>query len=217
MGKLGRGILAVGAVGLGLVGLTSLVGVSGILAAAGGVAALILLAILGLSRERKGAAAVAAGRQGADRTTHAIREKARRFSDMARQVRRRNPEMADQISHIGDMVSGLVAHIQRDPATLERAQSFLDLHLPKALEIVERYEWLSGRQYLDDKARQELEKSEETIGLIGKAFEAQHARLLEDDLRELEIDRRIFEEVLELDTLAGERSGQSRNRDRDVE
>lgn len=52
---------------------------------------------------------------------------------------------------------------------------------------------------LDDQARRELEASEETIALIERAFQAQHSKLLAAGFREFTIDRRVFEELLELD------------------
>jgi hypothetical protein len=37
------------------------------------------------------------------------------------------------------------------------------------------------------------------LALIGKAFAGLHGRLLEADVREFRVDRRVFEELLRLD------------------
>lgn len=133
-----------------------------------------------------------------------LRTRGARFDQLAQRVK--PPELAQTVRRIGQLVRDLVQHVDRDAANLERIEGFVAGELPKAFEIVERYALLSGQDHLDDRARGELESSAETIALIERVLEEQHRRLLASDVRELTIDRRVFEELLELDGRLGEES-----------
>ena len=126
-----------------------------------------------------------------------LERRARQFESLALRIGKW--PVAHDTEVLARIVRDLGKHFDRDPENVSRSRDFLDLQLPKAVEIVERYVWLTEQPYLDPRARKELEASEKTIRLIEKAFEEQHRRLLAEDLREFTIDRRVFEELLRLD------------------
>ena len=194
-----REILAGGASSLAFVGLFMGVGLG--LWPAVGLAAVVYTAVRLLIPKPvdPGTVEVAAGitRAQLDAARTKIIGYAERFEALAPTIAK--PSIAQDVADIGRIVRELMIHFDRDPVNLDRAQDFLGLQLPKALRIVERYAWLASQRYLDDPMRQELEESEKTIELIEKAFEVQHGRLLERDVREFTVDRRVFEELLRLD------------------
>ncbi len=136
-------------------------------------------------------------------TLHQLRAKAVRFDELATKIS--TARVAEVSRKMGQIVRDLGQQFERDPDSLLPAGEVLEVHLPKALSIVERYSWLAAQNYLDDDARRELAAAEETIQLIEEAFVALHSRLLGRDLRELSVDRRVFEELLQFDDRFAER------------
>lgn len=120
-----------------------------------------------------------------------------RFHDLASRIR--ETDVAESCRRMAQLLRDLVDHLERDPMNVDRARTFLDLQLPKALDIVERYAFLLGQRHLDEAGRGELEASERTLRLMERAFEEQHRRLLDQDVRDFSLDRRVFEELLRLD------------------
>ena len=179
---------------IGLLSLTQLGLLPGL-----GLAAVVYLALRLLLPEPFDQKEIAEGvtRVDLDRTKGEIQRSARRFQELGQEIA--DPEVAKNAAAIGRTVRDLVSHFERDPKNLHRAESFLSMHLPRALEIVERYTWLGKQPYLDAAAREELRASGETVALIGRAFEAQHRQLLSEDFREFKVDRMVFEELLRLD------------------
>ena len=126
---------------------------------------------------------------------------ARRFTDLSTVVS--SKEAAANLRRVARAVQNLANQFEREPEALPIAAELLGLHIPSALSLAERHVSLAGQPHLDASARQELEESERTIGLVAEAFEAQYARLLEQDVRELRVDRLVFEELLRLDDRPG--------------
>ncbi|MEO1085483.1 MAG: 5-bromo-4-chloroindolyl phosphate hydrolysis family protein, partial [Acidobacteriota bacterium] len=104
-----------------------------------------------------------------------------------------------QVRHIAQEVRDLIGHLKRDPSNLDATTEFLDLHLPKALRIVERFTLLSEQKHLNEEGRRNLAEAEKTIGLIEEAFRAQNAHMLASDVEAIDLDRRVYEELLRLD------------------
>lgn len=129
-------------------------------------------------------------------TVKEIRRQAARFDHFGDRLR--NP-MRQRVRHIAQLVRDIMGHLKRDPTNQAMAAEFLDLHLPKALHIVETFTVLTEQKHLDDAARGRLSEAEETIDLIEKAFTAQHTRMLESDVMAFDVDRRVYEELLSLD------------------
>ena len=63
----------------------------------------------------------------------------------------------------------------------------------------ERYTALAQQSQPDDRTREELEEVEKALDLLDRALVVQHQDLERDDLADLSVDRRVFEELLTLD------------------
>ncbi|MEO1368168.1 MAG: 5-bromo-4-chloroindolyl phosphate hydrolysis family protein, partial [Acidobacteriota bacterium] len=129
-------------------------------------------------------------------TMREIRSQAARFDHFGDRLR--NPSRR-QVRRIAQLTRDIIEHLKRDPSNLVVATEFLELHLPKALRIVETFTLLSEQKHLDDVGREHLAEAEKTIGMIEKAFAAQHTRMLESDVEAFDLDRRVYEELLRLD------------------
>ncbi|MEL7058762.1 MAG: 5-bromo-4-chloroindolyl phosphate hydrolysis family protein [Acidobacteriota bacterium] len=116
-------------------------------------------------------------------------------------------EIRGRVSHLAEVVAALVEPLRRDEKNLHLAKDVLQLHLPKAQTLVERYAFLERQPYLDDSARAALLDLRETLDLTVRAFESVHHRLLADDVRALDVDRRVYEELLRLEDRLGDPDG----------
>lgn len=161
-----------------------------LLLAAGVYAGVRLLVSTAMQDEAAGSDALRAARSD-------LLAKSQRFHQLAERIR--NDQAAASCRRLAQLLRDLVDHFERDPAYVDRARTFLDLQLPKAMDIVERYAFLLGQRHLDASGRRELEASERTLSLMERAFEEQHRRLLDQDVRDFSLDRRVFEELLRLD------------------
>lgn len=122
---------------------------------------------------------------------------AARFEELAPGIP--TPAVAEDVGDLARLTRDLVPRLRRSTDALERSRVFLEMQLPRALQLVERYAWLVRQPYLGPAARDELEAAERTISLVEKALEEQHRRILSEDVREFSLDRRVFEELLHLD------------------
>ncbi|MEM1181567.1 MAG: 5-bromo-4-chloroindolyl phosphate hydrolysis family protein [Acidobacteriota bacterium] len=131
-----------------------------------------------------------------EETVRDIRAQAARFDHFG--DRHKNP-MRKQLRRIAQLTRDINGHLKRDPSNVEVATEFLEVHLPKSLRIVENFTVLSEQDHLDEEGRQRLAEAEKTIGLIEKTIAAQHARMLKSDVEAMDMDRRVYEELLRLD------------------
>ena len=188
--------------------------------AAGGAASLFLLALLNLSSLGFAVSAALAGavylgvrmlvpttkakaapnlEQEQARRIEKVARQAGRFAELSSQMRSRDPQVAQDLSRVSRAVGDLARELSQDPDHLLAVGELLEMHLPSSLSLVERHVALAERPHLDDSGRRELEQSRLTVGKIAGIFEAQLARLAEDDVRELKVDRLVFEEILRLE------------------
>lgn len=188
--------------GVGFVGLVAAGMAAGIGLAAGAVVALGTWLLLPREPWKK---EVAEGvtRESLDRGKRDLRAAAMRFENLARRIRRQRPEGSEVLKRTGGRVRDLTRHLDRDASNLRRAEPFLEQHLPAALRVVERFAELAAQGDDSERGREELAATEETLAKIEALVEAQHGVLASDDLTELAVDRRVFEELLELDPELG--------------
>ncbi|MEM6795076.1 MAG: 5-bromo-4-chloroindolyl phosphate hydrolysis family protein [Acidobacteriota bacterium] len=197
MQKLTRELVAAGLAGVVFIGASL---ATGVLPALGLSAAAYLGLRLVLPSPKPAQLAGGITQKELDETVRHIRRQAARFDHFGDQLR--NP-MRARLRRIAQVTRDIMTHLKRDPANLSLAAEFLEMHLPKALRIVEGYTQLSKQPHLDDASKARLEETHSTIEKIEKAFEAQHNRLLESDVIAFDVDRRVYEELLRLDDRVG--------------
>lgn len=120
-----------------------------------------------------------------------------RFAELASRSRR--PEVAQSLQRVSRTVAELAREFRKNPDAMLSCGEFLEMHLPSALSLAERHVALSSRSHLDAAGKTELEQSASTLDKVAQVFEQQLSRLLADDVRELQVDRLVFEEILRLD------------------
>lgn len=107
------------------------------------------------------------------------------------------PELRQRLTRISALARDVLAEIARDPGDLRRARRFLNTYLDGAQRVVSGYAeaQANGRaQLLEGNFRRVLVTIEDV-------FEQQHQRLLENDLRDLDVQMEVLEAQLKREGL----------------
>lgn len=188
--------------GIGFVGLAAAGVAAGIGLAVGGVVALGTWLLLPRDPWTKDVTE-GVSREALDRAKRDLRAAAMRFENLGRRIRRQRPEGAETLRRTGGRIRELTGHLDREATNLRRVEPFLEQHLPAALRVVERFAELAMRGDTSERGLEEMAATEGTLAKIEQVVEAQHRALASDDLTEMAVDRRVFEELLELDPELG--------------
>jgi hypothetical protein len=103
-----------------------------------------------------------------------------------------HPELRERLGRISALARDILHEIERDPADLRRARRFLTTYLDGAQRVVTGYADThpqGGAHHLEDNFRR-------VLATIEEVFEAQYARLQENDLRELDVQIEVLETQL---------------------
>lgn len=191
-----REILAGTTAGAFLVGTTAMTALGAVPSIVLSVGVYLGLRLLVPRDPEPGEEEVAAGvrRAELDAAVARVLEAAGQFEESARKVT--SSRVARELVATAATMREMAVDFRTDPLDLRMAREFLDLHLPRALHLVERYVWLASRSDPGEEGRREIERCESTIVRIREAFATQLQRLLENDLEAFRVDRRVFEELL---------------------
>lgn len=98
----------------------------------------------------------------------------------------------------------ILKDIENDPKDLRQARQFLNYYLDTTLKIVRRYVELSRQSVLGADARETLAKAESSLETVRKAFEKQLAKLMEDDVMDLDTEIEVLERTIKMEGLGDE-------------
>ncbi len=107
------------------------------------------------------------------------------------------PELKQRLARISALGRDILTEIARDPRDFRRARKFLNIYLDGAQRVVTGYAETHANlrnQILDENFRRVLVTIEEVFG-------QQYERLLENDLRDLDIDIEVLENQLKREGL----------------
>lgn len=107
-----------------------------------------------------------------------------------------------KIGQIIDVAQRILEDIEHDPKDLRRARQFFSYYLDATIKIVRRYAQLSARGLKTADVTQAMEKTEEILDTLRKAFEKQLALLLEDDVMDLDTELQLLERTIKMEGLA---------------
>lgn len=104
----------------------------------------------------------------------------------------------EEIVHVTDRI---LKDIEQDPKDLRQARQFLNYYLDTTIKIVSRYVSLSRESVLSAEARETLAKVESSLETIRRAFEKQLAKLMEDDVMDLDTEIEVLERTIKMEGL----------------
>lgn len=111
-------------------------------------------------------------------------------------------EIKEQVDKIIDVVNRIFEDLKHDPKDVKIARQFLNYYLDSTIKILKKYTELSQHSGLSrGDVNATLEKTEHLLNKIYTAFEAQLAKLLEDDAMDLDTEVELLEQTLKMEGL----------------
>jgi 5-bromo-4-chloroindolyl phosphate hydrolysis protein len=122
----------------------------------------------------------------------------------ALQRRIQKPSMLAKIKEIDDIVEKILVGIRKDPSKLHNARQFLDYYLDATIKILTKYVDISAQNVKDAGIQASLARVEGMLGTIKDAFDAQLARLLSNDVMDLDSAIQTLKQTIEMEGLGKE-------------
>ena len=96
--------------------------------------------------------------------------------------------------------------LKKNPRDIRAARQFLTYYLDATIKIVSRYADLSEKNLPSAEIQDSLRKAESMLDMIHAAFEKQHARLLENDVLDLDAEMALLKQTIQMEGLGEEGS-----------
>ncbi|MDQ1354621.1 MAG: hypothetical protein QG657_4930 [Acidobacteriota bacterium] len=106
-----------------------------------------------------------------------------------------------KVEAIGNAVEEIFENFKKDPKDIKAARSFLNYQLDAAIKVITKYYELSNRRVQSADITGSLNKTESLLESIEKAFKNQLAKLLEDDVMELDTEVELLKKTLKMEGL----------------
>jgi hypothetical protein len=129
----------------------------------------------------------------------------KRHAEMKTLARRiRKPSVLARIKEIDVAVEKILGVIRKDPSKLRPARQFLDYYLDATIKILAKYVDISSQDLKDATIQASLARVEGMLGTIKDAFDAQLAKLLTDDVMDLDAALETLKQTIEMEGLGKE-------------
>jgi 5-bromo-4-chloroindolyl phosphate hydrolysis protein len=106
-----------------------------------------------------------------------------------------------EVNEICVVVQKILAEVKRDPGDLKAARQFLSYYLDATINILRKYVTLSSQNTKDEGIVGSLKRTETMLDTIHRAFEKQLARLLSNDVMDLDIELSLLEKTINMEGL----------------
>ncbi len=116
----------------------------------------------------------------------------------------RKASVLSRLKEIDDIVERILAGIKKDPSKLRNARQFLDYYLDATILILTKYVDISSQNVKDPGIQASLARVEGMLGTIKDAFDAQLARLLSNDVMDLDSALQTLKQTIEMEGLSKE-------------
>ena len=100
-----------------------------------------------------------------------------------------------------DAVARMLSDVRDDPGDLGPARKFFGYYLDATIRVVERYHSLSRRRDDAESVREALTRAEQSLETIRRAYDAQLAHLLENDVMNLDVEIDVLEKTIRMEGL----------------
>jgi 5-bromo-4-chloroindolyl phosphate hydrolysis protein len=119
----------------------------------------------------------------------------RSLSELRRmRMNMQNREFRDRLDRLSDWGDRIVKQIREDHRDLKRAREFINVYLEGAIKVTANY--LKTHGHTGEQAAQLETRYSELLDGMEKEFQAQHARLLRDDILDLDVEIELLSQQL---------------------
>ena len=126
-------------------------------------------------------------------------EKIRELEKLAKQIR--NENVRAKIYHIITIVKKIYENIRKDPEKMKIARQFLSYYFDTSISIVNKYSQLSIQDVHSPEISMALLKAENMLNSIDVAFDKQLAKLLSNDVMDLDVEIETLEKTFKAEDL----------------
>lgn len=117
------------------------------------------------------------------------------LSDLRRmRMNMRNREFRDRLDRLNEWGERIVKQIREDHRDLKRAREFINVYLDGAIKITANY--LKTHEHSGEQAAALEARYSELLEGMEREFQAQHARLLRDDILDLDVELELLSQQL---------------------
>ena len=126
-------------------------------------------------------------------------EKIRILGEYAQKIK--DPTVSARIYRIIEIIKKIFENFKKDPKDIRSARQFLSYYLDTCIKIVRKYIDLSSQNVSSPEIAATLTRAENMLDSIEKAFEKQQARLLRDDVMDLDVEIETLERTFSAEDL----------------
>ena len=126
-------------------------------------------------------------------------EKIKELENLGKQIR--DEKIKAKIYHITGIVKKIFENIRKDPEKMKVARQFLSYYFDTSISIVNKYSQLSKQEVQSPEISKALLKAENMLNSIDIAFDKQLAKLLSNDVMDLDVEIETLEKTFKAEDL----------------
>lgn len=112
------------------------------------------------------------------------------------------PTVATEVATIAHVADRILGEAATDPRSLKKARPFLTYYLDSTVKILDLYRSLKSQGLEDEEIARTLARVEGMLRTIREAFEKLLARLLADDVLDLDTEIALLEQTIKMEGLS---------------
>jgi 5-bromo-4-chloroindolyl phosphate hydrolysis protein len=112
-----------------------------------------------------------------------------------------NSHVKAKLYQIIEIIKKIFENFKKDPKDIRYARQFLSYYMDTSIKIVRKYIDLSSQNLSSPDIQRILLKAENMLDSIEKAFEKQQAKLLRDDVMDLDVEIETLEKTFSAEDL----------------
>ncbi len=120
-------------------------------------------------------------------------DKIKVLEDYSKQIE--NEQVRKKIKNIIVVVRKIFANFEKDPKDIKYAKQFLSYYFDATIRIVKKYIDLASQQIRSAEIDRALSKAEGMLDSIEQAFQKQQAKILRDDVMDLDVEIETLEKT----------------------
>ncbi len=107
-----------------------------------------------------------------------------------------DPAVKEKVEKIAVAVEKIFDNFKQDPGDIRRAREFLNYYLDATIKVIRRYAEISRHGIGSGNVKGSLDRAEDLMDSLLKAYEVQLARLLSNDVMDLDTEIEVLKKTM---------------------